>query len=260
MKIAQVQFAPWENTTPCQVNDFEVSDGDLVVAKTEFGEDLGRVLSISDSDTQTEAEILRPANNRDLDEIKAVNADKKKSLSYCRRIIEKHDLDMKLVECRGSLDDKKITFAFIAEGRVDFRDLVKDLTKHFQKSIRLHQLGVRDEAKLTGDIGHCGRNLCCRGFLDELTSVTSDYADDQQIAHRGSDRLSGICGRLKCCLAYEEKTYKDIIKKLPPIGTRVDTKRGKGIVVGWHVLKKSVEVKLDTKDDEQSVVEIKIND
>jgi cell fate regulator YaaT (PSP1 superfamily) len=124
-------------------------------------------------------------------------------------------------------------------------------------------LGVRDEAKLIGDVGSCGLNQCCRGHLKKLGNVTSEFAEDQQIVHRGSERLSGICGRLKCCLAYEEAQYAELIKKLPAVGTRVKTEHGRGEVVGWHVLKRSVDVRLDPKngakeDDRPVIVEVPI--
>ena len=133
---------------------------------------------------------------------------------------------MKLVDCGFSFDDTRLTFAFTSDTRVDFRELVKDLTRQFQKKIRLQQIGIRDTLKQVGGIGPCGRNLCCHRFLDDLGNISTDLARDQQIEQRGSDRLSGTCGRLKCCLAYEAEGYKDTAQN-------------------WNILKHSVDVRID---------------
>jgi cell fate regulator YaaT (PSP1 superfamily) len=152
---------------------------------------------------------------------------------------------MKLVDAHFSIDGKRLTFAFIANGRVDFRSLLKDLVKHFKLNIRLQQIGIRDEIKINGDMGCCGKILCCQSFYKDLGNVTSDLAELQQVAHRGSDRLSGVCGRLKCCLTYERAAYEDCARCLPPIGSQIRTKQGKGTVIGHHTLKKTVNVRLE---------------
>ena len=152
---------------------------------------------------------------------------------------------MKLVDCGFSFDDTRLTFAFTSDTRVDFRELVKDLTRQFQKKIRLQQIGIRDTLKQVGGIGPCGRNLCCHRFLDDLGNISTDLARDQQIEQRGSDRLSGTCGRLKCCLAYEAEGYKDTAQKFPPVGTMIKTSQGKGKVINWNILKHSVDVRID---------------
>jgi len=138
-----------------------------------------------------------------------------------------------------------MVFSFIADGRVDFRELVKDLSKKYKKKIRLYQLGVRDEAKMCGDIGDCGQVLCCKRFLKRLESINTGFARDQQIAHRGLDKLSGMCGRLKCCLAYEESHYQELISKLPEIGEKVITKNGEGVVIELLPLKSSARIQLN---------------
>jgi len=165
---------------------------------------------------------------------------------------------MKLIDCYCSFDSNRLTFSFIADGRVDFRNLVKELTKQFKKTIRLQQLGVRDEAKLTGDIGSCGRGLCCQGHLKELGNVSTEYAKDQMIAHRGSDRLSGQCGRLKCCLAYEEDFYKEELKDYPKIGEKVKTKSGTGYVIGINILSKTFDVRVRDSDKGDSIVRVDV--
>jgi cell fate regulator YaaT (PSP1 superfamily) len=139
------------------------------------------------------------------------------------------------------------------------------LTRHFNKSIRLHQVGIRDEAKISGDCGHCGRQLCCKKFLKDLVSITSEMAEVQQCVHRGSDRLSGICGRLMCCLAYEEEGYREMFEKMPAIGAKVNVDGRRGLVVGHHMLKQTVDVEFDAEKGEsvngsdKVVVEVDLN-
>ena len=160
---------------------------------------------------------------------------------------------MKLTDVHVSYDNVMLVMAFIADGRVDFRELVKSLSKKYKKKIRLYQLGVRDEAKFCGDIGDCGQVLCCKRFLSRLESITTGFARDQQVSHRGLDKLSGVCGRLKCCLAYEEEAYKEKLKGLPQLGDTLKVKEGTGIVMDINPLKRKVKIRL--KED-NSIVEV----
>lgn len=262
MKSAAIQFTPWDKTHYAELSDSEIKVGNRVVVENDYGEDIGRVIEISDTDIskldqQEKIKIVRIADESDLKQIQKNNENKEDQIETCRNVVNKYGLEMKIIDAHVSYDDKRIAFAFIADGRVDFRNAVKELTRSFGKSIRLHQLGVRDEAKFSGDVGSCGRGLCCREHLQKLGSVTSEFAEQQQIAHRGSERLSGICGRLKCCLAYEKDLYDELAAKLPAIGTRVRTKHGRGEVVGWHTLRGSVDVKIDPekgKEDERPLI------
>ncbi|HLD28527.1 MAG TPA: regulatory iron-sulfur-containing complex subunit RicT [Patescibacteria group bacterium] len=269
MKVALVQFTPWDKMYAFDPKDFDLKAGDYVVVSTEYGTEVTKVVVMEEYTDEQIKELggIKPidrlANRQDLTALENFNStkEKNKAINYCKKLVKRHELDMKLVDCHCSFDGQRLIFAFIAEGRVDFRGLVKELTRHFQKSIRLHQLGVRDEAKVMGDIGTCGEDLCCRGHLKKLGNVSSDLAEQQQVAHRGSERLSGICGRLKCCLAYEQDLYEELGKKLPPIGTRVRTKHGRGEIIGWHTLRGSVDVRLDPEkggDTKQMVVEVPI--
>lgn len=288
MKIAQVQFSPWDKVYNFKVGELPIEVGDKVIVDTEFGMEIGDVPHIFnlgdeskidcgcpnksgkgcgggcskkvDIDPEKEIKpILRKATREDLAKIPK-KKEKDKVLKECKKTADKYNLPMKIVDVNFSYDGSRITFAFISDGRVDFRELVKDLTRHFKKNIRLHQIGIRDEAKIMGDCGHCGRKLCCRGFLDGLASITSDMAEVQQCSHRGSDRLSGVCGRLMCCLAYEEKGYEELAKKMPPKGAKVNVDGKKGVVVGHHVLKQSVDVKFEGGKGENSiVVEVDLN-
>jgi cell fate regulator YaaT (PSP1 superfamily) len=205
--------------------------------------------------------ILRKASLHDINKTISLQ-DKKDALEFAKKMKEKHNLPMKFIDVHYSFDGSRMTFAFIADGRVDFRELVKDLTRNFNKTIRLQQIGIRDEAKIMGDIGHCGQKLCCRGHLRNLDSITSDMAEVQECAHRGSDRISGICGRLMCCLAYEHCGYQELSKKLPAVGTKVNVDGKRGVVVGRHLLKQSVDVEFKDKEaggNGRVVVEVDIN-
>lgn len=278
MKAVQVQFAPWDKKYNFDPADLVLEIGDQVIVRTELGLELGEVVGFIDlpeaaeSEKWPEAEAGSAADSRpkEIKKImrKAVLADFeklpeareiKKDFTYCKKIIEKYQLPMKLVEARHSFDGLRITFPFIADSRVDFRELVKDLTKHFGRSIRLQQIGIRDEARYCGDFGHCGRPLCCGQFLGELNSITSEMAELQQCAHRGSERISGICGRLMCCLSFEEAGYKKLAEKLPPLDSEVRVEGRKGRVVAHHVLKQTVSVFFDAGQGESGgVVEVEV--
>jgi cell fate regulator YaaT (PSP1 superfamily) len=235
---------------------------DWVVVQVGDGQDLGRIEEFMETllpeANPTEASIIvKQAEKADFLNLEEANKKNNEYLIFCRKLIKKYQLEMKLVDVRVSLNAKKVTFAFIADGRVDFRELVKELIKKYNKAIRMQQLGVRDEVKYFGDIGPCGRNLCCQKHLKELGNVTTDFAKNQQVAHRGAERLSGICSRLKCCLGYEEKIYEELNKKFPPLGSSFRTKEGTGIVVGYHSLRGTIDVDLG-KEDKREIIEVKI--
>lgn len=272
MKVVQIQFTHWDKKYNFDPVDSILAVGDYVVVKTELGMEIGKVVGFKDLPAPSELSkqeseesikikpILRKATTTDLEKIPN-QKQKDKALEYCKKMVKKYQLPMKLVDAHYSFDGSRMSFAFIADGRIDFRELVKDLTRHFSRTIRLQQIGIRDEARLCGDYGHCGRPLCCGRFLKNLTSITSEMAEIQQIAHRGSERISGICGRLMCCLAYEEKGYAELAKKLPAIGAKVDVDGKKGTVVGHHILKQSVDVEFPAEngDKGRTVVEVDLN-
>jgi len=285
MKLAQIQFSPWDKIYYFDPNNLDLAKGDKVVVKTELGIEIGAVAGFIDKssikineaqcdcpykdkcseEANGEKEeikikpVLRKATKADLEK-QASQEKKNESLDYCKKTAVKLELPIKLVDVHFSFDGSCITFAFIADNRIDFRELVKDLVRHFSRTIRLQQIGVRDEAKISGDYGHCGRRLCCQKFLIDLTSITSEMAEIQQCAHRGSERISGICGRLMCCLSYENNGYKDLAKKLPAISTKVNVDGQRGVVVGHHILKQSVDVEFPAENgDKKTVVEVDLN-
>ncbi|MFA6428000.1 MAG: regulatory iron-sulfur-containing complex subunit RicT [Candidatus Buchananbacteria bacterium] len=260
MKIIEVQITPWEQTYFSEAGLFEPKVGDLVIIKLVEGLEVAKVLGFKElsaadfSAVVEKTSLERLANAEDQRIIEENKTQAELAVDFARKAIKRYNLPMKLVDAHFSFDGVKAIFAFIADGRVDFRELVKDLTRHFHKNIRLQQLGVRDEARLCGDFGGCGRDLCCRRSQQELNSVSSDLMELQQIAHRGSDRMTGLCGRLRCCLAYEQATYQELSKKLPALGSTVNTAKGKGQVIRWHVLKGTVDVKVNS----ETIVEHKV--
>ncbi len=257
MKIAQVQIFSWGDHLLCDTLGKILEIGDEVIVEGVENEEFGRVLKIEEKETREGLpKILRKATSSDKKTYQYFQSRKKEAQQFCRHEIKKINLPMKLVDVHFSFDGGKITFAFIAEGRVDFRELVKRLARHFQKSIRLEQIGSRDEAKKRGDFGVCGRPLCCKNFLKKITAVTLDFARDQGLGQRGSERLSGMCGRLLCCLSYEENLYKELGQNLPPLGKKIKTKEGEGKVVERMILEQAVKVKIADEKE----IKIKAND
>lgn len=272
MDIIEVQFTPWDQIYyfgfPDKTDHSLVAVGDKIVVKTTIGSEIGKVVglrNLSDKEVKKLAEqgqeikpFVRIANDDDLSQLEENNRDNEEKISICRQFIKKNKINMKLVDGHCSFDGGRITFAFIADGRVDFRNLVRDLTKKFKKSIRLQQLGVRDEAKYAGDFGSCGRGLCCQTHLKKLGNISTEFAKDQLVAHRGSDRLSGLCGRLKCCLLFEEEFYKKELKKFPKFGDQVKTKQGTGAVVNINILKGTYDVRVSDEKKGDIMVKMEV--
>jgi cell fate regulator YaaT (PSP1 superfamily) len=263
MKIFEVQYNPWDKIVFCPASELDFKLNDQVIINLDTNLEIGRIIGLKDINEKAVEElkltnelpaIIRKATLQDLEKKDELEKRKDEVLVICKKFIEKNQLAMKLVDVHFSLDDKKFTFAFIADGRIDFRQLVKDLIRQFQKNVRLQQLGVRDEAKIDGDIGACGMTQCCKTHLKILGNVSAEQAEAQQISHRGAERLSGICNRLKCCLRYENELYVELGAKFPPLGSKVKTPRGKGIIIECHILKQTVSVRLD--EDGETIVEI----
>lgn len=245
MKIVQVQFSPWDKTYSFSLaEEVGATVGDFVIVDTELGRELGKIIAFSDSvpvDQELKA-VIRLATTEDA---KVVYDDERRrqALNTCQNLIERHNLQMKLIDVRFAFAGGRLTFAFVADGRIDFRDLVKELNGVFNLNIRLLQIGSRDEARCSGDCGPCGLGLCCRSFVRDFSSITSEMAEAQQVVHRGSDRISGMCGRLMCCLSFEYEGYKHLATELPPLGTKIKVESRIGTVVGHHLLKQTVDVR-----------------
>ena len=197
--------------------------------------------------------VIRPATPED-DEIERKNKEKEKeAFQVCLEKIRKHELEMKLIDCEYTFDNNKVLFYFTADGRIDFRELVKDLAAVFKTRIELRQIGVRDETKILGGIGVCGRALCCHSYLTDFVPVSIKMAKEQNLSLNPT-KISGVCGRLMCCLKNEEEAYEDLNSKLPNVGDFVTTQDGfKGEVQSVSVLKQRVKVVITKDNDEKEV-------
>ena len=238
----------------------EVFKTDKVILETARGVELGEIVvgpkEISEKEVVAPLkEVIRKATEKDL-EVYLENKEKEKdAFEICSKKIESHGLDMKLVDVEYTFDNNKIIFYFTAEGRVDFRELVKDLASVFRTRIELRQIGVRDEAKMIGGYGPCGISLCCSTWLGEFDPVSIKMAKDQGLSLNPS-KISGVCGRLFCCLKYEHEVYKAVLKKMPQQGDRVKTQSGSGVIIKTNPLLEQVKVRVTS--DEDGTEEIKV--
>jgi len=227
--------------------------GDYVVVETARGMECGEV-AIANKNVPDESltnplkPVIRRATEEDLRQLKKIREKEAAALETCAKKVQEHQLDMKLVDVEYTFDGSKIVFYFTAEGRVDFRELVKDLASVFRTRIELRQIGVRDEAKMLGGIGICGRPFCCSDFLDEFQPVSIKMAKEQGLS-LNPVKISGTCGRLMCCLKYEQDAYESLIKITPKVGATVNTPEGKGVVVEANLLTGVMKVRLDSRPD-----------
>lgn len=229
--------------------ELNVKEGDYVIVEHDRGLDYGQIISPQEASLDTKSKetikkIMRLANESDLKQIEENRAKAREALGTCLKKIEEHKLEMKLVHTEYSFDRSKVIFYFTADGRVDFRNLVKDLAKIFKARIELRQIGVRDEAKFFGGVGPCGRELCCAKFLKDFEPVTIKMAKEEGLP-LNPPKISGLCGRLMCCLNYEYETYKILSKGLPHEGERIHIQQGKGKVISVNVFKRVATVELE---------------
>ncbi|MDE5985200.1 MAG: stage 0 sporulation family protein [Eubacterium sp.] len=248
-KVVGVRFKDTGKTYYFDPQGFDIKKGHTLVVETAKGVECGVAQSgIKEVEDDEIVSPLKPvkkiADDGDLKILEENKRLEKEALSVCAEKIEKHKLDMNLTNCEYSFDRSKIVFYFTADGRVDFRELVKDLGSHFHTRIELRQIGVRDESRLLGGLGICGRPFCCSTFLDDFHSVTIKMAKDQGLSLAPS-KISGTCGRLMCCLKYEQNSYEYLHKITPKKNTVVDTKEGRGVVVDSSLLTGMLKVQLD---------------
>ena len=244
-------------------SDLDIKKGNFVVVETargiEFGECVIGIKEIPETDIVAPLKsVIRVAQEEDINKHKENKVKEKDALDICLKKIEEHGLNMKLIDVEYTFDNNKVIFYFTADGRVDFRELVKDLATIFKTRIELRQIGVRDEAKMLGGLGPCGRPLCCSTFLGDFASVSIKMAKEQNLSLNPT-KISGICGRLMCCLNYEQSTYEDIRKRLPKVGSIVQMGDFSGEVIGNNTVKENVKVKY-RRGDEEVVEEFKIED
>lgn len=226
---------------------------DIVIVDTEEGEEIGNIAipnrSIEDEKVPEELKcVLRIANDRDLMHAKECKEKEKEAFEYCNKKIKEIGLEMNLIDVEFKFCNSKILFYFTADGRIDFRELVKDLAAVYKTRIELRQIGVRDEIKRLGGNGVCGRQLCCCSFLSDFETVSIKMAKDQNLSLNAS-KISGNCGRLMCCLKYEDEVYQDKIKKLPHVGAIVKTADGVGEVESVEILAERLRVKFKNAED-----------
>ena len=251
-KIIGVQFQKNGKLYYFDANGFDVKPGEYVIVDTARGHDLGEVaMGPRDIDEETWKnplkKTIRLASEQDIQHGIDNREKEKEAFSICQKKIAEHQLEMKLVSVEYAFDNSKILFFFTANGRVDFRSLVKDLASIFKMRIELRQIGVRDEAKMLGGLGPCGRPICCGTFLDQFQPVSIKMAKEQNLSLNPT-KISGVCGRLMCCLKYEQEHYEMTRKKMPKVGKEVITPDGTGPVSDLNIVKETVFVRLMNGD------------
>lgn len=240
----------------------EISQGDYVIVETTRGVEYGRVVSGPKEVKEEEVvqplkSVIRIATEQDKKTMERNREKEKEAFQVCQEKIKKHGLEMKLIDAEYTFDNNKVLFYFTADGRIDFRELVKDLASVFKTRIELRQIGVRDETKILGGIGICGRPLCCHSHLSEFVPVSIKMAKEQNLSLNPT-KISGVCGRLMCCLKHEEETYEYLNRKLPNVGDFVTADDGlKGEVHSVNVLRQLVKVIVEV-DDEKEIHEYKV--
>lgn len=261
-RIIGVRFRPAGKIYYFAPGKFHIKKGQQVIVETARGIEFGHVVMgpkevEEDQITQPLKSVIRLANNEDR-KIEERNREKEKeAFQICLEKIRKHKLEMKLIDAEYTFDNNKVLFYFTADGRIDFRELVKDLASVFRTRIELRQIGVRDETKIRGGIGICGRPLCCHTYLTEFAPVSIKMAKEQNLSLNPS-KISGVCGRLMCCLTNEEETYEELNSRLPAVGDTVTTpEKLRGEVQSINVLRQLVKVVVQLDDDEKEIREYK---
>lgn len=244
---------------------FNIKRGDYVIVETARGVEYGRVVSdprdVKDEEViQPLKPVIRVATEQDRKTVEKNHQKEKEAFKICKEKIRKHGLEMKLIDAEYTFDNNKVLFYFTADGRIDFRELVKDLAAVFRTRIELRQIGVRDETKIKGGIGICGRPLCCSTYLTEFAAVSIKMAKEQNLSLNPT-KISGVCGRLMCCLTNEEETYEVLNSQLPSVGDMVTTNDGlTGVVHSLSVLRRQVKVVVNLDNDEKEIREYKADE
>ncbi|MFD1736881.1 stage 0 sporulation family protein [Bacillus salitolerans] len=241
--------------------EFKIPNEEFVIVETARGIEYGKVV-ISNKKVEEHdvvlplKKVIRIADPKDKLSVDENKIAAQEAYEVCLEKVTEHGLDMKLVDVEYTFDRNKVIFYFTADGRVDFRELVKDLAAIFRTRIELRQIGVRDEAKMLGGIGPCGRMLCCSTFLGDFEPVSIKMAKDQNLSLNPS-KISGLCGRLMCCLKYENDEYETAIEALPDIGEAIETPEGMGKVIGLNILERIIQVELN---DRESIVDYTLDE
>ncbi len=244
--------------------DIKFNQGEYVIVETARGVECGQVATANREESDDNIvfplkKVIRKATDDDLKKLNENKEKEKEALKTCEKLVADHGLDMKLVDVEYTFDNSKIMFYFTADGRVDFRALVKDLASVFRTRIELRQIGVRDEAKMLGGLGVCGKPFCCSSFLGEFQPVSIKMAKEQGLS-LSPVKISGTCGRLMCCLKYEQEAYTDLLKRTPKVGAIVKTPLGRGLVVDTNLLTGVLKVKMDNTPDEAAPQTFKVKE
>lgn len=258
LEVVAVRFNEGEKAYYFDPDGRKYRQREKVICQTKLGLEVGEVVrgnfSIDSNDFDEELEkILRKMTEKDKDIVLSHEKKEKEIFKEAERIIKEMELNMKLLSAKYTFEGNKIIFTYSSETRVDFRQLLKEFASKFHARIELKQIGIRDEAKFFGGLGPCGREICCRRCLSDLDKVSLKYAKNQGLS-LNSSKLSGMCGRLMCCLAYENSMYVEILQKMPKINSKVKTKEGEGVVVYNNILKETVTVKIE-EDDTTKLIE-----
>ena len=244
---------------------FQIEQGSHVIVETARGVEYGWVVTgpkeVKDEEVvQPLKSVIRLATDQDRRTVEKNKEREREAFQICQEKIQKHGLEMKLIDEEYTFDNNKVLFYFTADGRIDFRDLVKDLASVFRTRIELRQIGVRDETKIRGGIGICGRSLCCSTYLSEFSAVSIRMAKEQNLSLNPT-KISGVCGRLMCCLTNEQEIYEELNRHLPSVGDSVTTSDGlRGTVHSLSVLRKLVKVIVNLENDEKEIREYHVDD
>ena len=264
-RVIGVRFRPAGKIYFFAPGKYNIHTGDKVIVETARGVEFGTVVTgqrdvEDDKITQPLKPVIRIATQDDIRKEEKNREKEKEAFGICLEKIRKHGLEMKLIDAEYTFDNNKVLFYFTADGRIDFRELVKDLASVFRTRIELRQIGVRDETKIRGGIGICGRPLCCNTYLSEFAPVSITMAKEQNLSLNPS-KISGVCGRLMCCLTNEEETYEELNSRLPSNGDHVTTPEGlKGDVQSVNVLRQQVKVIVTLDNDEKEIREYKASE
>lgn len=265
VKVIGVRFRNAGKVYYFAPGDLEIEQGDHVVVETARGVEYGYVvLGVKEVEEERIVQPLKPvmrvATPEDDEKAESNREKEKEAFTICLEKIRKHGLEMKLIDAEYTFDNNKVLFYFTADGRIDFRELVKDLAAVFKTRIELRQIGVRDETKILGGIGICGRPLCCHSYLADFVPVSIKMAKEQNLSLNPT-KISGVCGRLMCCLKNEQETYEELNSKLPNLGDFVTTPDGlKGEVQSLSVLRQLVKVVVNLENDEKEIREYKVGE
>lgn len=232
----------------------EYKENMSVIVETEKGQQYGKIVGKVDYkninlDLDEIKEIIREATKEDYNQYLDNLKDAHEALKYAKKIVDEEKLNMNLLDAYFTFDRNQLIFNFLSDERIDFRNMVKKIANKYKTRIELHQIGIRDKSKIVGGIGICGRELCCKKFLNEMETISINMAKNQNIS-LNPNKVNGLCGRLLCCFSYEDETYKSYRDELPKIGEYVDTPEGKGKVVSLDVLQKKYKVSIDGEEIE----------